>query len=252
MIDTHCHLDFKEFNKDRDEVIKKAKENLTALINSGTSFEGNIKALKLSKDYNNFIHPSFGFHPLQSANMNDEDVDKVLSQINKHIDEIVAIGEVGMDFFYVKDKLQRNRQLDIFKKFCDFANEHQNPILIHCRDAEKKAFNIVNQFKDIPKVIFHCYSGSLKTAKKIEDMGYFMSASTMIDYSKNHQELFSKIPLENILTETDSPYLHPVRGKRNEPSIVKLTISKIAEIKEIDFSVVDKVTENNAKEVFNI
>ncbi|MDR3290848.1 MAG: TatD family hydrolase [Methanobrevibacter sp.] len=252
MIDTHCHLDFEDFNKDRDEVIKRAKKNLTALINSGTSFEGNIKALQLSKDYKDFIYPSFGFHPLQSANMSNEDLDRVLLQVTEHLDEIVAIGEVGMDFFYVKDKFQRDRQIDIFKKFCDFANEHQKQVLIHCRDAEKKAFNIISQFEAIPNVIFHCYSGSLKTAKKIENMGYFMSASGMINYSKKHQELFTEISLENILTETDSPYLHPIRGERNEPSFVKLVIDKIAEIKEIDFSVVNKTTENNAKKVFNI
>ncbi|MDR2623027.1 MAG: TatD family hydrolase [Methanobrevibacter sp.] len=252
MIDTHCHVDFKDFDKDRNEVIKRAKENLKALINSGTSFEGNIKALQLSKEYDSFIYPTFGFHPLQSANMNNEDVDKVLSQIKEHLNEIVAIGEVGMDFFYVKDKLQRSKQVDIFKRFCEFANENQKPILIHCRDAEKKAFNIVSQFKNIPDVIFHCYSGSLKTAKKIEDMGYFTSVSTMIDYSKKHQELFSEVSLENILTETDSPYLHPNRENRNEPSFVKLAIDKIAEIKGIDFSVVNKITENNAKKVFNL
>ncbi|GAA5818104.1 MAG: TatD family hydrolase [Methanobrevibacter sp. CfCl-M3] len=252
MIDTHCHLDFENFNKDREETIKRSEQDLTALINSGTSFEGNIRTLQLSKEYDGFIYPSFGFHPLQSTNKSFECVDKVLSQTTNCINEIVAIGEVGMDFFYVKDKLQRDKQIDIFKKFCNFANEYQKPVLIHCRDAEKKALNIVNQFDNIPSVVFHCYSGSLKTAKKIEDIGYFMSASTMIEYSKKHQELFSEISLDNILTETDSPYLHPSRGKRNEPSFVSLVIDKIAELKEIEVSVVNKITEDNAKNVFNI
>jgi TatD DNase family protein len=252
MIDTHCHLDFEDFNNDRDEVIKRAKKDLNYLINSGTSFEGNINALKLSNEHKDFIYPTFGFHPLQSANMNNDDVDKVLSQITEHIDEIVAIGEVGIDFFYVKDKIQRNRQMEIFEKFCNLANEHEKAILIHCRDGEKKAFNIVNQFDEISNVIFHCYSGSLKTAKKIMDNGYYMSVSTMIDYSKQHQELFHEIPLKYLLTETDSPYLNPIKGKRNEPSCVKIAINKLAEIKEIDPISVNKITENNAKKVFKI
>jgi TatD DNase family protein len=252
MIDTHCHLDFENFDKDRDEVIKRAKKDLTSLINSGTSFQGNINALKLSNDYKDFIYPSLGFHPIQSADMSDDEVNKVLSQISNNIDEIVAIDEVGLDFFYVKDKTQRNRQMNIFEKFCNLANEHEKPILIHCRDGEKKAFNIVNQFDGISNVIFHCYSGSLKTAKKIMDNGYYMSVSTMIDYSKQHQELFYEIPLEYILTETDSPYLNPIKGKRNEPSCVKIAINKLAEIKELDYLSVDKITEDNAKKVFKI
>jgi TatD DNase family protein len=252
MIDTHCHLNFEDYNKDQKEVIKRSKESLTAIVNSGTSYEGNIETLKLSKDNNGFIYPTFGFHPLQSGKMLDDDVDKVISQITKHMDEIVAIGEVGMDFFYIKDKTERNRQMEIFKKFCNIANQEEKPLLIHCRDAEKKAFNIVSEYESIPDVIFHCYSGSLKTAKKIMDKNYFMSVSTMIDYSKQHQDLFSQISLENILTETDSPYLHPIRGERNEPKLVEIAINKLAELNEITPNQVDKITENNAKKVFKI
>ncbi|MDR2873921.1 MAG: TatD family hydrolase [Methanobrevibacter sp.] len=252
MIDTHCHLDFENFDKNREEVIKRAKKKLTSLINSGTSFQGNINTLKLSNENPDFIYPSLGFHPIQSADMNDSEVNKVLYQISNYIDDIVAIGEVGIDFFYVKDKIQRNRQMDIFKRFCSLANEHEKPIIIHCRDGEKKAFNIINQFDRISDVIFHCYSGSLKTAKKIMDNGYYMSSSTMIDYSTQHQELFREIPLEYILTETDSPYLHPIRGEMNEPSCVKIAINKLAEIKEVDYTSVNKITENNAKKIFKI
>jgi TatD DNase family protein len=252
MIDTHCHLNFKDFDKDREEVIKKSKEKLSKIINSGTNYESNYESLRLSEDYKGFIYPSFGFHPLNSGKSDYNELEIVINQIKEHMDEIIAIGEVGMDYFYIKDKKERTKQNEIFKKFAEIANEYKKPIVIHCRDAEKKAYNIVKEYDSIPKVIFHCYSGSFKTAQKLLDYNYYMSISTMICYSKHHQELIKDIPLENILTETDSPYLSPERGNRNNPFNVEEAIEKIAEIKQIDFETVNKVTEENAKKVFKL
>jgi len=252
MIDTHCHLDFKPFNKDREEVIKRSKEKLSCLINSGTSYQGNRGVLKLAKDNSNFIYPSFGFHPVSSGDTSEKDLEIAMDYMVKHLDDIVAIGEVGMDYFHVKDKKLREKQGKIFESFAELANEHEVPLLIHSRDCERKAYNIVKKFNSIPEVIFHCYSGSLKTAKKIMDDGYYISFSTMICYSKHHQELAKDIPLEYILTETDSPYLAPTRGERNEPLNVSSVIEKLAEINEEKIDKIDKITEKNAKSVFNI
>ena len=252
MIDIHCHLDFEDYNSDRDEVIERAKNKLTAIINSGTSYEGNKVVLKLSKKYNGFIYPTLGFHPINSGKTSDVDIKIAIDHITEHINDFVAIGEVGMDYFYIKDKGERERQKEIFKQFADLAEIHKKPILIHCRDAEKKAFNIIKEYDNIPSVIFHCYSGSLKTADKLVDNGYYMSFANMLSYSKQHQELIKNIPIENILTETDSPYLSTNRGERNEPYNVYKTIYKIAEIKGIDLDLADKITENTAKNVFNI
>lgn len=252
MIDTHCHVDFDAFDKDREEVIKRAKSKLDAFINSGTSLEGNKKALELSKKHENFIYPSFGYHPVTSQEKSQEDLEKAQKHMIENLDNIVAIGEVGMDYFYTKDKLLREKQKEVFTSFVEIANEYEVPLLIHGRDCEKKVYNIVKEYDGIPKVIFHCYSGSLKTARKLLDEGYFMSFSTMICYSKHHQELVSKIPLENILTETDSPYLAATKEERNEPANVINAGLKIAEIQDIDFETVDKVTTKNAIDVFSL
>ena len=252
MIDTHCHMDFEPFNEDREETIKRAKEKLTAIINSGTSLEGNKEVLKLSNEYSNFLYPTFGFHPVSSGQISDENLNLAIDYMKEHIDDTLAIGEVGMDYFYVKDKQERNRQGEIFTKFVELANEYEVPLLIHARDCEKKAFNIVKEYDNIPSVIFHCYSGSLKTAKKIIENGYYTSFSTMICYSNHHQELAEEIPIENILTETDSPYLAPKRGDRNEPANVGYVVEKLAEIKEESVDTIDKITEKTAKNVFGI
>ncbi|RBQ24353.1 Tat-linked quality control protein TatD [Candidatus Methanobinarius endosymbioticus] len=252
MIDTHCHVDFEPFDEDREETIKRAKDKLTAIINSGTSLEGNKRALDLSKEYSDFIYPTFGFHHINSANISDEDLDKTISYIEDHINDILAIGEVGMDYFYVKDKAERAKQGEIFTKFIELANENQIPLLIHARDCEKKAYNVVKEYDNIPSVVFHCYSGSLKTAKKLIDEGYYTSFSTMICYSNHHQELAKEIPIENILTETDSPYLAPKRGDRNEPANVSFVVENLAEIKEESIDFINKCTEKTAKTVFGI
>lgn len=252
MIDTHCHIDFEPFNEDREETIKRAKEKLSAMINSGTSLEGNERALKLSEEYSGFIYPTFGFHPVSSGQIDSDNLNLSINYIKENINDIVAIGEVGMDYFYVKDKTERARQGEIFTKFVELANEYEIPLLIHARDCEKKAFNIVKEYDNIPNVIFHCYSGSLKTAKKLIEEGYYTSFSTMICYSNHHQELAKDIPIENILTETDSPYLAPKRGDRNEPANVAYVIEKLAEIKEESVDTIDKITENTAKSVFDI
>jgi len=252
MIDTHCHLDFKPFNKDREEVLKLTKEKLTCIVNSGTSHQGNKRVLELAKENPNFLYPSFGFHPVRSGETSKKEIEIAIEHMVNHLDDIVAIGEVGMDYFHVKDKKIREKQGEIFKIFAELANEYEVPLLIHSRDCEKKAYNIVKKFHSIPEVIFHCYSGSLKTANKIVDDGYYISFATMISYSKHHQELAKDIPLEYILTETDSPYLAPRRGERNEPVNVAKVVEKIAEINEEEVEVIDKITEKNAKKVFNI
>ncbi|MCQ2973147.1 MAG: TatD family hydrolase [archaeon] len=252
MIDTHCHIDFEDYDEDRLEVIQRAQDKLDAFILSGTSFEGNNNALKYANKYKEFIYPSLGYHPVSSQKYPDEHREKTRNHIIENIDDIVAIGEVGMDFFYVKDKDIRAKQRETFISFVEVANEYKKPLLIHARNCEKKALNIVNEYEDIPEVIFHCYSGSLKTARKIMDKGYYMSFSTMLCYSTRHQELIKEIPLEHVLTETDSPYLAMTKEERNEPANVINAGLKIASIKGIDYETVDKITTDNARRVFKI
>ena len=253
MIDTHCHIDFEEFDDDREDVIKRAKDKLDHVIVSGYSNESNMKVLQLSKDYEGFIYPTFGFHPVSSQNASEEDLKIAHENIRNNLDSILAVGEVGMDYYYVTDKALRERQQEIFKSFLELANEYRVPIVMHVRDCEKKAVNIIEDYDDIPYFVFHCYGGSLKTAKRIMNRGdSYMSFSTMLCYSKHHQDLIEKINLDYVLTETDSPYLAMTKEERNEPANVVKAVHKIAEIKNMDVSTVDEITTNNARKIFKI
>ncbi|WP_297982035.1 TatD family hydrolase [uncultured Methanobrevibacter sp.] len=253
MIDTHCHIDFDEFDSDREEVISRAREKLNAIVNSGYGLESNEKALALSKKYEGFVYPTFGFHPVSSQNSPQEEIDAAHKQMIDHLDEILAVGEVGMDFFYCTDKAMRLRPQEIFMGFVEIANEYKKPLLIHGRDCERKIFNLIQDYDDIPKVIFHCYGGSLKTARRMLDKdNYYISCSTMVCYSQRHQELFREIPIERILTETDSPYLAMTKDERNEPLNVQRAVNKLAELQDLDVAYVDETTEKNARKVFGI
>lgn len=253
MIDTHCHIDFEEYDKDRDDVISRAKDKLDAVIVSGIGYESNKGVLDLCNEYKNFIYPSFGYHPVSSQNCSEEELKLAHSHLIDNINDIVAIGEVGMDYFYVKDKAMREKQKEIFLTFIEIANEYKVPLLMHVRDCEKKALNIVLEYDDIPYVVFHCFSGSAKTARRImEKDNYFMSFSTMLCYSKQHQDLIKDISLDHVLTETDSPYLAMTKDERNEPVNVVNAVKKIAEIQNEDMETVDRITTDNAHKIFKI
>lgn len=253
MIDTHCHIDFEDFEKDRKEVIKRAQDKLDLIIASGYSIDSNRDVLNLSKKYEGFIYPTFGFHPVSSQNCSDEELHDAHRYLIENLKSIVAIGEVGMDYYYVTDKELRERQQNIFRSFLDIANEHKVPVVMHVRDCEKKAVNIIEDYDDIPNFVFHCYGGSLKTAKRIMNRDdSYMSFSTMLCYSKHHQDLIEKIDLDYVLTETDSPYLAMTKEERNEPVNVTKAVAKIAEIKNMDISAVDEITTGNARKIFKI
>ena len=253
MIDTHSHIDFEDFDHDREDVIARAKDKLNHVIVSGYSNDSNMDVLKLSKDYEGFIYPTFGFHPVSSQNATQEDIEIAHDNIRRHLDDIVAIGEVGMDYYYVTDKTLRERQQEIFRSFLKLADEYKVPIVMHVRDCEKKAVNIIEDYDNIPYFVFHCYGGSLKTAKRIMNRDdSYMSFSTMLCYSKHHQDLIEKIDLDYVLTETDSPYLAMTKEERNEPVNVVKAVHKIAEIKDMSVSEVDEITTANARKIFKI
>jgi TatD DNase family protein len=252
MIDSHCHVDFKEFNKNREELMERAKKKLYAIVNSGATLGGNRRTLKLVEEYNGFLYGTLGFHPVDASKADSSIIEEAFKEINENIDKAVALGETGLDFHHVEDTEKRNRQVKVFKSFIDLANEYELPLIIHARDAELKSFEMVEKYSKDIDVIFHCYGGDLETMNKIIEESYYVSYSTIISYSDYHSELVEQTPLENILTETDSPYLSPFKGQKNEPSFVEETVKKVAEIKSMSISKVDKKTEKNARKVFGI
>ena len=143
MIDTHCHIDFEDYDNDREDVIKRAKDKLDFVIASGFNRQSNQNVLELSKEYEGFIYPTFGFHPVSSQNSTDEELNDAQNHLIDNLSDIVAVGEVGMDYYYVTDKALRERQQEIFTSFLNLANDHKVPIVMHVRDCEKKAVNII-------------------------------------------------------------------------------------------------------------
>jgi TatD DNase family protein len=252
MIDTHCHIDFKEYNKNREEILDRAQQKLKAIINSGANLGGNRRTLKLMDEYKGFLYPTLGFHPSNASKADHNIIEQALDEIKNNIDKIVAIGETGLDYHVLNNDKNKERQIKVFKTFIELANEYQLPLVIHARDAEKEALDMVVEYSSIPEVIFHCYGGDAETAQKIVDHGYYLSFSTIICFSKEHQPIIEEQPLSNMLTETDSPYLSPFKGLRNEPSFVDEVIKKIADIKSLSTNKVDKITEKNAKKIFGI
>ncbi len=252
MIDTHCHVDFKEYNKNRKEVIERAKGKLAAIINSGASLGGNRRTLNLQGEYNGFLYSTLGFHPSKASKTDSSIIKQVLDEININIDLAVGIGETGLDFHEITDTNARKKQVKLFEIFIELSKEYGLPLILHARDAEEKALAMVKKASSINNVVFHCYGGDARTAELIIEEGYHISLSTIVCFSKHHQKLAKEIPLSNILTETDSPYMSPFKGIRNEPAFVEETVRIIAEKKSISPTEVDRTTEKNAKKIFNI
>lgn len=251
MIDAHCHIDFKEYNKNRKEVMQRAREKLQALINSGASLGGNRRTLKLQEEYPGFLYATLGFHPHNAAKADSKIIDQAIEEIVDNMDNSVALGETGLDFHQIKSEEHKKRQIDLFKRFIELAVQYEKPLVIHARDAEETALDMVKNTA-IPQVIFHCYGGDAQTASAIVDEGYYISLSTIISFSDHHQDLAREIPISNILTETDSPYLSPFKGIRNEPLFVEEVVKTVAQVKDLPRDEVDQVTQKNTEEIFKL
>lgn len=246
--DTHCHLDFKNFNKDRDEVIQRAlKAGVTTMINSGIDLKTNRKTLGLAKKYD-FIHATLGLNPNGLSEMTDEEVDATLDQIRAHAKEIVGVGEAGLDYYRCHDQKGQDRQREVFRKVVDLSMELDLPQVIHARLAEDEAFKMV---KDLNKVVFHCYSGTVGTMRNAVDRGFYISLATVVCKSAQHQVLARQVPLDRLLIETDSPFLSPKAG-RNEPAYVLEGLNLIAKIKDLPPEDVAKATTTNARRIYKL
>lgn len=248
VIDTHCHLDFKNFNKDRDEVIRRALDaGVTTMINSGIDLKTNRKTLQLAKKYD-FIRPTLGLNPNGLGEATDAEVEATLEQIRSHAKEIVGVGEAGLDYYRCADEKGRARQREVFGKVVALAEELDLPQVIHARIAEDEAFDMV---KDLSKVVFHCYSGTVATMREALDREFYISLATVVCRSAQHQVLARQVPLDRLLIETDSPFLSPKRG-RNEPAYVLDGLHLIARIKDLPPEDVAEATTANARKIFNL
>ncbi|MCC4768217.1 YchF/TatD family DNA exonuclease [Methanosarcina sp. DH1] len=248
IIDSHCHLDFPKFNRDREETILRAREaGVVGMINSGISLKGNRISLELAEN-NEDIYATLGLNPDIGREGEDKEINDILVQIEANAGKAVGIGEAGLDFQDCKTNEERERQTAAFKKVIELAKDLNKPLIVHARMAEAEVLKLV---KDVDTVIYHCYSGPVETMKEIVDMGYYISLATLVCFSEHHQTLAEAVPLENLLLETDSPFLSPRKG-RNEPAFIVDSVPVVAQLKDMEPAEIAKSTTENARRAFNI
>ncbi len=252
--DNHAHLDDEKFNEDREELIKKIyDEGITKVISAGYSLESSIDAVNLAKKYN-FIYATCGISP-NDIPQTEEELWKMLDEIRKIVKEnnkIVAIGEIGLDYYWNKEN--KDLQKKAFIKQIELANELELPIVIHTREASVDTIEILKENPVNKKGVFHCCPLNQELVKQGLDLGFYISLAGPVTFknSKNADEVIKLIPNDRILIETDSPYLapEPVRGTRNTPINVKHTAQKIANVKGLSLEEIAKITYENAKKIY--
>lgn len=253
LFDSHAHLNDIKFDKDREQVIKRAFEQGVKLImNPGADYESSVSAIELAEKYD-FIYAAVGIHPHDAKSLDDEMLN-LIKEMAKN-DNVKAIGEIGLDYYY--DNSPRDLQKKWFRKQLQMAKELNLPVIIHDRDANQDVFDILNEEKSFETgVLLHCYSGSAELAKQYIKLGAYISIAGPVTFKNSRKavEVVKAISLDYLMIETDSPYLtpEPNRGKRNESAYVKFVAQKIAQIKEISYDEVKLATAYNARKFFDI
>ena len=259
IFDSHAHLDDEKFDQDRDNIIEEIKKaGITKVISAGYNLEASKEAVEIAKKYD-WIYATVGISP-NDIPQTEEELWKNTSQIEKIVKEskekIVAIGEIGLDYYWEKDEERRNLQKRAFIKQIELANKLELPIVIHTRDAAVDTIEILKANQVIKKGVFHCCPQNQELIKQALNLGFYISFAGPITFknSKNAEEIIKLVPNEKMLIETDSPYLapEPVRGTRNDPRNVKYIAEKIAKTKQISIEEVEKMTFENTCKIFKI
>jgi TatD DNase family protein len=262
LIDVHAHLDDLRFEKDLDEVIIRAeKNNIYKIFTSGINPKTNRKALKISKKFK-IAETCFGLYPLDaiagkvkehsddvSRLIEPFDVDIELKWIEKNQNNCIALGEIGLDFKIAPN--YKKEQIEVFEKVLKLAKKLDKPVIIHSRYAELECIEILESF-EMRKVIMHCFSGKKSLIRRCVENGWFLSVPPVITRLDHFKTLVEITPLENLLTESDSPYLSPISGERNEPANIGITIKEIAKIKNMSDEDISKQIFKNVEKLFKI
>jgi TatD DNase family protein len=261
LIDSHAHLDSPAFNGDRDQVLTRArKQGVSAIINVGVDLESSRASLHIVQRYPD-IFTAVGFHPNRASEMRDGDL-SLLGELAGN-SKVVAIGEIGLDFY--RKSTPRQRQLEVFQQQLDLAVELGLPVVIHCRNAHKEVLNVVTPWAK-PALrsagysygwgVIHCFSGNIMLARRYIELGFLISLPGSITYPSagDKIEVARELPLDKLLVETDSPFLAPQlhRGQRNEPAYVSLVVDKIAEVRQVPAETVAQATAQNAINLFHL
>ena len=251
MIDSHCHLDHEPLFANLNDIILRSKkvgiEKILTICTTVSSYDDILSIIQ--KD--SIIYGTFGIHPheVQKYKIDKKEIVKKVLNNNR----IIGVGETGLDFYY--NNADKKSQIESFENHIDASVELNIPLIVHSRNAEIETFDILKKkYSKNLKILMHCFTGTVSFVENLMTLNAYFSASGIITF-KNSLELqntFKKIPLEKLLIETDSPFLAPVpkRGKKNEPSYIKYTLEKLAQLKNIDKISLDKITTNNFNNLF--
>lgn len=249
IIDTHAHLNIKEFQVNLEEVLARSRQNgVNNVIVIGMDEESNKIAIKLTKEHE-MLFATVGVHP----GYVDDETTEHLMELAKD-DNVVAIGECGIDLYWRKDNLELQKK--IFIEQIELSLKTKLPLVIHIRNSFEEAYQCLLPYKGKVKGVFHCFSSSLDDAKRVIELGFYIGIGGPVTFKKAEElkKIVKEIDLKHLVVETDSPYLAPMpyRGKKNEPAYTKYIVSKIAELKEISIEQVCRQTTNNAELLFDL
>lgn len=241
LVDGHAHL---EELTDLPESLQEAKEaGVCGILAVGMDIESNKKILQIAEANARYVYPALGYHPWQ---IKEEEVEANVSFIREHVEEGVALGEIGLDY---RIKVKKDLQWRVFEELLDIAFESNKPIILHCRYSHRRVFEMVKE-KRIEKAVFHWYSGSIALLDEILSRGYFISATPALVYSPPHQEAIKRAPIEKILLETDTPVSY--QGREARPNDVQVSLGEVARLKKMDRLMVAEQTTANASRFFGI
>lgn len=251
LIDSHAHLEMKEFDSDRKEVIERAAlAGVECIVSVGTNLALSRKALSIACQYDN-IYATVGIHPHDAAKACKKSFDELKALATNP--KVVAYGEIGLDFF--RNISPREKQIETFAAQLDLSLDLKLPVIIHDREAHELTLQMVKA-SAVRRGVFHCFSGDPKMAKQCLDLGFYISVPGVVTFDKSAvlREVVRLTPLDSLLLETDCPYLTPVpyRGQRNEPSFIVQTAKKVAEIKGLTWEEVAHATTRNTRKLFCI
>jgi len=251
-VETHTHLDL--IKRNAQEVVKDAAEKkVTKMVTIGIDLESSKIALEFASRFEG-VYAAIGFHPHESKFLDEENLKKLEKLAIAKKNEVVAIGETGLDYYWNHSTLPC--QMEVFKKQINLARKLNLPLIIHDREAHRDTLKILADEAKGLKVLLHCFSGDLDMAKVCTERGYYLGVGGVVTFNnaKKLRAIVKEISLENLVLETDSPYLapHPFRGKPNEPKYIPLIAEKIAEIKGISLEKIAKTTSKTAQEFFGI
>jgi TatD DNase family protein len=264
MIDTHCHLEQEDYDKDRDSVIERCKEALDAVVTSSAHPKDWELTMQLVEKYPNFVYATASIHPLYVKEISESQKKEYFELIRKNKSKIVGIGECGTDYWWVKEKEWREKQRQLFIELIGLAKGLNMSLVIHSRNGKDKsnavedAINILEQ-QNAERVQMHMFT-SRGLLQRVLDNGWMVSINTLLFRSKSVRKIVRDCPLERLMLETDAPWLavgedgtiKEPKEKRNEPTAVNLVAEKIAEIKKLTVDEVDRMTTENAKKFFNL